>query len=469
MTNWMPRLPTDATPRYIAIADSMARDIDSRLLKPGDKLPPQRNLAYDLGVTIGTISRAYALARERGLVAGEVGRGTYVLDRDAIAREHDAAAIKLRASLMPSPGNTLRMTSTAAPDVGQAAIISRLFAETLADEPLSSIDYVRGIPDSWRESGADWLRVGKWRPSPGSVVPTLGVHAGLMSVLAAISAPGDRIAFEDLTYLATVRANAMMGRRLARLRSTDDGIDPVDFERVCAQQHPKAVVIVATINNPTLSTIPEGNRHRIAEIAHRYNVWILEDNTYGGLKDDAPRSFAEIAPHQTFHLGGMSKSVAAGLRAGWVACPPGFEARVINAHRMKTGGAPFTLKEIAARMVLNGEAWDIRDKVLDETRRRVALATRILDGLDFHSDPDSPFIWLRLPELWNPGTFREALLSAGISVDVADEFKTGPLEYGCPYVRIALTGALSETDVRRGLQTIRDIASNPSLCYDYSE
>ncbi|MGO4843753.1 GntR family transcriptional regulator, partial [Rhizobiaceae sp. 2RAB30] len=58
-------------------------DIGEGVLQGGAKLPPQRDLAYDIGVTIGTVGRAYALLRERGLVSGEVGRGTYVLDRSA--------------------------------------------------------------------------------------------------------------------------------------------------------------------------------------------------------------------------------------------------------------------------------------------------------------------------------------------------------------------------------------------------
>ncbi|MGI9481675.1 MAG: GntR family transcriptional regulator [Hyphomicrobiales bacterium] len=59
----------------------MEARIEGGMFRSGDKLPPQRDIAYDLGVTIGTISRGYALAHERGLVAGEVGRGTYVLDK----------------------------------------------------------------------------------------------------------------------------------------------------------------------------------------------------------------------------------------------------------------------------------------------------------------------------------------------------------------------------------------------------
>ena len=77
-TMWIPTLSDQSLPRYRAIADAIADAVNSGDLSPGHRLPPQRQLAWKLGVTVGTIGRAYDLARQRGFVAGEVGRGTYV-------------------------------------------------------------------------------------------------------------------------------------------------------------------------------------------------------------------------------------------------------------------------------------------------------------------------------------------------------------------------------------------------------
>ena len=70
MTNWLPDISRGSGPVYLRLADSIESAISSGALPAGSKLPPQRNLAYDIGVTIGTIGRAYALVHERGLVAG---------------------------------------------------------------------------------------------------------------------------------------------------------------------------------------------------------------------------------------------------------------------------------------------------------------------------------------------------------------------------------------------------------------
>ena len=83
MTIWAPDLAARPGPRYRALVDALSEEVAEGLLPEGTRLPPQRDLAYRLGVTLGTVSRAYALAAARGLVTGEVGRGTFVRRRAA--------------------------------------------------------------------------------------------------------------------------------------------------------------------------------------------------------------------------------------------------------------------------------------------------------------------------------------------------------------------------------------------------
>ncbi|GAB4349290.1 MAG: PLP-dependent aminotransferase family protein [Oricola sp.] len=476
MTSWLPDLNHGEGPLYMRLAGHIEDAIETGALPAGSKLPPQRNLAFDLGVTVGTVSRAYSIVRERGLVSGEVGRGTYVLKRQSDDIRHSASRLlpAMPGSDKPAqPEAAIPMTSTAAADVGQGPLVSATIDAASADTGYAGIDYIRSVPPSWQQAGSAWLSHGGWSPDPALVVPVLGVHAGIMAAVAAVSAIGDRIAFEELCYPATPRAVAMTGRRIARLRSTPDGIDPENFEHVCAQQHPKAVVLVATLNNPTLGTVPEANRRRIVEIARQYNVWIIEDNIYGGLKDETPPPIASFAPERTFQFDGLSKSVSAGLRSGWVSCPPGYVTRVANAHRLLTGGAPFLLMETAARLVLSGEAGKIRNSVRQVIAKRAGVAAETLSSAHpnakVRSDPDCPFVWLTLPEPWLPGTFCKAAQEAGVTVEGADEYKLGSLDYPCPNVRVSLTGPLTDSKFKRALSILSDLLSSPSLNLDSLE
>ena len=78
MTMWTPDLRQRSGPRYLAIAEALADDAGGGRLRPGTRLPTHRDLADRLGVTVGTVTRAYAEATRRGLVSGEVGRGTFL-------------------------------------------------------------------------------------------------------------------------------------------------------------------------------------------------------------------------------------------------------------------------------------------------------------------------------------------------------------------------------------------------------
>ena len=83
MTNWLPDSRKAPAHSMCGWPSRSKKTIASGTLPTGTKLPPQRDLAFDIGVTIGTVGRAYTLVRERGLVSGEVGRGTFVLGGEA--------------------------------------------------------------------------------------------------------------------------------------------------------------------------------------------------------------------------------------------------------------------------------------------------------------------------------------------------------------------------------------------------
>ncbi len=471
MTNWLPDLSQGTGPLYLRLADQIERDIGSGKLPAGDKLPPQRNLAYDVGVTIGTVTRAYAVARERGLVSGEVGRGTYVLGDSG--HDGDVARIEVRGpsplSIIPeaTPGSVkLRMDSTSASDVGQSTIIQKLLNRITSGHADKVGDYTRSWPQDWREAGRKWLAVTNWSPDPQTIVSTAGCHAAIMAVIAVATAPGDKIAFEQLTYSSISRSANLIGRRSVVFGNDKNGADPEDFERLCAQQHPKLVFLMPSMQNPTLSIMPTDRMRAIVEVARKYNVWIIEDSIYSSLLEQKPGTLAALAPDRVFHVGGLSKAVSAGVRAGWVACPAHFAPRVQTAHKMVTGGISFMLAQLAADMVNSGEADAIRLKVRKEIAAREEMARRIFAGLDFRSHPDVPYLWMKLPEPWLSGTFKQVAANEGVLIDDEDEYKPGRGEKVYYRIRVGFSIPKTREDVAAGFSTIRRLVDHAGSGYD---
>ncbi|MBZ9604751.1 aminotransferase-like domain-containing protein [Phyllobacterium chamaecytisi] len=468
MTNWLPELEPGKGPLYLQLADRIETDIAEGILAPGTKLPPQRNLAFDIGVTIGTVGRAYNLIRERGLVSGEVGRGTYVTDHKVAslvqAPPHTEPFGGTRGPVA-TPGK-IRMDSTAAIEVGQSEAMQQLLADITRQFPREMSSYSRTLPASWQEAGSKWLSGAGWVPEPASIVPTLGAHSAILAVIAAITVPGDRVAFEDLTYCSAARSVNLMGRRSIILHTENGSATPDDFERLCAQQHPKLVFLMPSLHNPTATTMPEDHRRAIVEIARRHNVWIIEDEIYGSVMGNDHIKIADLAAERTFHIGGLSKSVAAGVRGGWVACPPHLAARVHTAHKMVTGGMPFIMAELGAQLVNSGEADAIRGKVQTEIAAREAIARSVFAGMEFSSQPLAPFLWMKLPDPWLSGTFKSAALNEGVLVDDEDEFKPGRTEKVFHRVRLGLTVPETRDEVVQGFSILRRLMETDNASYD---
>ncbi len=466
MTNWLPDLSGRTGPIYLQLADAIEAAIADGALPLGAKLPPQRNLAFDLKVTIGTIGRAYALAHERGLVGGEVGRGTYVLGEESSA----GAAVSALSGTRPVeiPDEKIRFDVTSAPDVGQHAALARIAAGIHRDFPQDIVNYSRHVPPHWLEAGRQWLSRPDWRPEADSIVVTNGAQAAAMAIIAAFTAPGDRILFENLTYAQVTRSARLLGRRAIPCGQDEHGLIPEEFERACRQQHPALAFLMPTLHNPTLAHMPEERRRAVAEIARRHNVWLIEDDIYGVMcASDAP-PLAALAPERTFLVSGLSKAAAAGVRCGWVACPPHCAARVRVTHKMLTGGAPFLLAETGAQLVLSGEAEAIRRACEAETAAREAMARRIFSGFDFRSKPSIPFLWMGLPDPWLAGAFKAAAYENGILIDDEDEFKAGRVDMVYHRVRIAFSAPRDRAVVEKCLLTLRRLMENEQTGYEGS-
>ncbi|MCV0427892.1 MAG: PLP-dependent aminotransferase family protein, partial [Roseibium sp.] len=369
---------------------------------------------------------------------------------------------------VPAP-EAIRFDSTSAPEIGQADAIRDLTTAITRDAPYEIASYTRSVPKIWREAGRKWLSRAGWEPSEGSIVPTTGAQAAIMAVIAATTATGDQIAFEDLTYSSIARGASLSGRRPVQIASDEQGHLPEDLARVCAQKHPKVLFVMPTMHNPTTRTMGTTRREQLVEVARQYNLWIIEDEVYGSLRDTDIPPFAALAPERTFHVGSLSKAVTAGVRGGWVSSPVSHAQRIYTAHKMLTGGISYLLSELSARLVLSGAADAIREKVCNEVAARHALVLQYLNGFDMVSAPDAPFLWLKVPEPWLSGTFKAAANTSNVLIDDEDEFKSGRSGKVYHRVRVGVTNPLTREETAKGLQILRNLLEDNGACYDSFE
>lgn len=461
MTNWQPDIENRDGPRYLALADALSDDMTAGRLKPGDRLPTHRDLAWRLGVTVGTVSRAYAEAERRGLTSGEVGRGTYVRSTSAAAMNHVLSTEE------QEDENNIHMNFAFPPPGREERYIPEVLT-ALAQDPLTASNFgyqPQGGSRRHRIAGARWIeQSGLASVDPERVVLTAGAHHGMTVALSAITRPGDRIVTEALTYPGIQAISRVLGLRIDGLAMDEQGILPEAFEAACRGNDIKALYCVPTCQNPTTRTMSAGRREAIAEIAERYGVSVVEDDVFGRFVEAPPPPICSHLPKLGYYVTSLTKAVAPGLRVGYVAGPGAATDRLTSAIRATCWMASPLTAEIAARWIENGTSDEILANRRREGRARRAIALDVLSGWDLDCAEDSTFLWLHLPEPWRTGDFTAAAAKQGVAVTSAEAFTVGRLE--TPHaVRVCFGQPANRETLRTGLEALNKVLRGEAADY----
>jgi DNA-binding transcriptional MocR family regulator len=447
MTIWLPLLSSDAEPKYQALVDALDRDIGTGVLPPGTRLPTQRELASRLGVAIGTVSRAYAVAERRGLLSGEVGRGTFVRRRASGLQEgandegDDPALLDLsKGRLVRDPRDpTLRRSLE--------AISRRSDLDRLVDFYQPAAGMARH-----RAAGAQWIRRSGLDVGPERVVITSGAQHGAAIVLATIARPGDLILTEEVTYAGIKALASLLHLQLRGLALDEHGIRPDRFEAACRSGAARALFCMTNLQNPTGCTMPLARRQQIAAIAQAYDVSLIEDDVNGFLSADPLPPLAQLAPAHTYYVTGTSKSLAPGLRIGYVVPPPQKIERIAATIRASTWLTSPILAELVTEWIESGEADVMLEWKRNEIAARHSLALDIL-GRWLPPGPVSFHLWLPLPEPWRAEAFVTQARSRGVMLTPSQEFMIG--RDSAPHaVRVCLGATLSRDRLEEGLRRL---------------
>lgn len=458
MTSWTPEISQYDGPRYQAIAKALAADVASGRLPAGSRLPTHRDLAYRLGVTVGTVSRAYAEAQRDGLTTGEVGRGTFVRG----ARDENGWGRVLALDEARSPD--LIDFSVNLPVMGAS---TQAFADALVDlsrteglDQLLEYQIDRGL-SRHRAAGGKWIARSGVEAPPDRVVVTNGAQHGMYAVFAAITRADDVVLSETFTYPGMTELADHLGIRLQPVAMDEDGLLPDALEEACRLHRPRAVYLMANLHNPTTAVMPADRRRAIADIARRHEVFLVDDDVYGFLVPERPPSLAHFAPEITFHVTSLSKSVAPGLRVGYVLAPEGHAARIGAAVRSSCRMAGLATAEIATRWIDNGEAARMADFQHQEARARQEMAGRLLKGIEIDTKPDSFHLWLHLPEPWRADEFTAHARTRNVIVLPAAYFAVGRAQP--PHaVRLCLGATRHRDQVEKGLAILAEIMAQPA-------
>jgi DNA-binding transcriptional MocR family regulator len=426
---------------YTTLVDAIAADISAGTLKAGERLPPQRHFAYAKGIAASTAARVYAELLRRGLVIGEVGRGTFVAGKSPLP--------PLQAE--PFDGRVdLEFNFPTVPD--QPALIARALANWQQPEAFGAVlapVTQRRLDEAARVS-ADFFASDRWRPKPENF---LFAGSGRQSIAAAVSAlvpVGGRLAVEALTYPMIKGIATRLGITLVPIAMDSEGMRPDALAKAHRSTTLMAVYLQPVLHNPLGLTMSEARRNELLRVVRKLDLTIIEDRIYSFLADEPP--LAVEAEERTITVDSLSKRIAPGIAVGILHVSPQLRERL--AVTVRTGTWSVTPLALAAgtRLLADGTAADLIRRKRADGRERQALVAECLAGYRIQADPRSYHVWLELPEGWRADSFTAAAARAGIALTPGSAFATAP-GHSPNAVRLGL-GLPAHAELRKGLMRL---------------
>ncbi|QIE25742.1 Histidinol-phosphate aminotransferase (plasmid) [Caballeronia sp. SBC1] len=448
--------------KYKRLVKAIAEDIESAALASGARLPPQREVASDLAISVQTVTNAYKELERQGLIRCEVGRGSFVAAR---VTETMSKYMLDTAEREVIDFSIARIVHTPEHDAMWRKVCATL--ATVEDQPwIRAFRPIAGF-EHHRQAGAAWLATLGMPANPETLLVTNGAAHGIFLALASFVGPGDTVLCESLTDHGVIGSANVLGFTLKGLEIDEYGIRPEHFEEMCDSERISALVCTPTLNNPTVALMPDSRRRAIARIAERYGVYVIEDDVYGALPAKTQTPIASLIPELSFYCTSMTKSVLTGLRTGYLTMPRRLALRAESVLRVSSWMATSPVAEVATRWIMDGTAQRLVQVQRERLGTRQAMVREVLGRYVLGSHPQALSAWLKVPDYWQADRVTRELRNREIAVTSPDPFLVRGAERPNA-VRLCVGAEVSDQTFKTALETIGEVFEQYPHVHDFS-
>ncbi|HEX2344627.1 MAG TPA: PLP-dependent aminotransferase family protein, partial [Vicinamibacterales bacterium] len=368
--------PQTSVPIFVQIAGAVSGDIRRGRLRPGDVMPGTRTLARTLGVHRNTVIAAYAELVAEGWITTENGRGTFVAKTLPDPRPRRFTAV-------PETG----ADSSVAFELGPGIVVARCSTSLLVAYNLTGLPDLRLVPTkalarAWRRSierrsrevlaygppeGHPRLRAalaGMLSATRGLVIDesrlliTRGTQGGFAVIAHGLLRPGDVVAIEDPGYRRGRQMMSLAGARVVPIPVDAQGLSVDHLAALAEEQRIRAVLVTPHHQFPTTVTLSAARRVRLLELARRHRFAVIEDDYDHEFHYDG-RPILPLASADgggtVIYVGSLSKTLAPGLRLGYIAAAPEVIAHLTEYRTLLDTQGDQVLESAVAELVEDGE------------------------------------------------------------------------------------------------------------------
>lgn len=422
-----PRLDSHSTePLYRQLGLWLREQIVAGRLRRGERLPATRDLAERLHLNRATIASAYAMLEAEGLLAGHVGKGSFVAGVPEDRANGWGAMARPAEMTGASTAGTIRFESSRpSADLFPLDEFRACCQEVLAGDGAAAVLQLgspQGMPALREYLLAEAIAQGAAGPHD-DVLVTSGCQQAMDLIERLITLDGEaRIAVEDPVYPGVRNVFGKGRARLLGVPTAEDGMDMEALENILDRQRPKLLVVTPSFQNPTGGTLPEAARRQMVAMAQRAGTLIVENGIYADLRySGAPlptvRAFGR---ESVLQLGSFSKLAFPGLRVGWVLGPRAVIARLTQIRHWCDLHSDQLSQSVLLQFARSGRLERHRQKMLDHGARRLravldACAAHLPRGSRWTRPEGGMSLWVELPGAIDTALALEDAQRAGVS------------------------------------------------------
>lgn len=453
--SWTPDFSRRTGPLYKTIAEKLESDVRSGLLTPGTKLPPQRELADFLDINVSTISRAFKLCEQKGIICSTVGNGTFVAS-DAAANPfllHEDDSLEIIELGPVFPAKSVNGT------------IVRQLKKMLTEPDFGELfQYGRSGGTAWqKETAAKLMKKAGYDVQPQQLLLANGAQNAITAVLAGLFQSGDRIGTDEFTYPGIKTAANMLGIRLIPIQQRDGEMTADGILYACKNENIKGLYIIPDFHNPTTHTLSETGRKMIGQIARQENLIIIEDAIHSLLLERPYAPVASYVPEQVIYISSLSKIVSPGLRMAFLAVPEAYKQKLMEALYNMNISVPPMMAELVCRMIISGDMDKIIEEHRLENRRRNSIVDMYLGPYCLKGEPEGIMRWLFLPDGITGEDFEALAYERGVRVYGAERFAVGNTKT-MNAVRLAVVAPENHAQLAKAMEILNHILEELGGC-----
>lgn len=451
--NWIPNIKNSKKPIYITIAEELEKDIKNENLAPGTRLPSQRDLANYLNVNLGTIAKAFKICREKGLIHGSVGKGTFT-SSDTETKKIMFSSSKLLKGIELEMGSLVPNTELSK----ETMLKLQNLLETMNVSSIFKFDSPTGSLFQ-RKSMIKLSKKLKLTNTENNILFSSGSQNAITAILMSFFKKGDKIGTTKLIYPGIKAVANMLGIQLIPIKENNNEITEENLMYLCKTENIKGLYLIPDYNVPTTHTLSNSSRKTIAEIAIKEKLLIIEDSLFSLMSPKVNIPIANYAPENTFYIFSPSKIIANGLRFAFISVPTRYKENLLNTlYNINISTTPLII-DIVSEMI-NSKLIDIilKEKVT-LTIERNKIINEFLEAYNILGDLNCPFRWLILPENVKGKDFEKTAYEKGLKVYCSERYIIGN-EKTINAIRISILSIKNNNDFKEAVKLLKKLLKN---------